>query len=221
MTTAPDRLSSVVRRGIVYGITTLTHECALAMLRGEPITAGTEFGYAGKTRQRLAARERQHRDTQPWSDLIVGEAFVVEQGMWDEPELDARELAVIAGWRPRYNISGNWDNPGRVKPWDAVAQRHARDDAAGRPRWVPPVERAPVVFATPPWWRRALAAWPPWSAKLVVWAVAWLLLWALVQAVLTEMGVPDSGALAVPVSGGLLGWGLRRGGARFAWKRRR
>ncbi|MEU4558492.1 hypothetical protein AB0F72_08880 [Actinoplanes sp. NPDC023936] len=122
-------------RGVVYGLDVLDHETGLLV----------ENDYVGKTRQKGRARENQHRDTQPFSDRIVGSARVLWEGMCTEAELDEMERRFIqeppSGVRPRLNYLLNEDNPHQIPKWVQVEQRHERDDAAGRPRWLPADER--------------------------------------------------------------------------------
>lgn len=224
----------------MYGYLTLTHD-----------GNGVEFGYAGQSRQRHGARDRQHRDSQPWADLIVGQPIVICDGLFTDAELDDVEASVIAGnWqrarrlvdreaarrglvadlsgadlcerhgrRPRYNWLGNEDNPGQVPKWAAVEQRWARDDAAGRPRWVPPADREPVVLAPP-----VAVSWPRrvcrvvgrglWRGVCWVWSRVWRLLagWAAVAVPagvgLWWVGLPvaDAVTLAAVAGVGVVGW---------------
>lgn len=106
------------RRGTVYGINA-----------AHPITGAVVLAYVGQTRQQLRAREKQHRACQPWSDRIVGKAFVIQQGNWSNAALDLRELIQIVRLRPTYNVVGNRANPWRIPPWTAKEQRAARDAA--------------------------------------------------------------------------------------------
>jgi hypothetical protein len=105
-------------------------------------TQVVEVGYVGQTVQTLAARDSQHRGVsrgpygeaprcQPWSDIIVGGVYVVEQGMWTCDELLRRELFHIDRLRPRYNHSGNLANRHRVPVHEARRQRQCRDRARG------------------------------------------------------------------------------------------
>jgi hypothetical protein len=122
-TGAGRRAVNLARRwGTVYGMAA-THP-----LTGVVVAAA----YVGKTVQRLADREDQHRVVQPWADTIVGHAYVIDQGWWTSAELAAREVFHIRRLRPLYNIEHNMGNRDRVKPWDAVAQRQQRE-----PGWVP------------------------------------------------------------------------------------
>ncbi len=68
--TLPPRAPAGTRRGHVYAYLTLAHGD-----RGR-----IEFGYAGQSVQRPGARDRQHREDQPWEDLIVGSPLVVADG---------------------------------------------------------------------------------------------------------------------------------------------
>lgn len=188
---ASRRGPAVRRRGIVYGLRTL---------RPEDGYTSVEVGYAGQTRQRLRSREVQHREDQPFSDVIVGDAFVIAEGWWTDAELDAAELAAIRQTRPRYNIAGNEGNPDRVKPWVARDQRRERDEAAGRPVWQPRIA-VPVGRS---WW-----PCPIWQ----LWVLAWLPLWWVGFWWLFAAGVsvPGSTVGAAAGAGLLLGWGVRRG----------
>lgn len=114
------------RPGAVYGINLL-----------DPQTMTVRIDYVGQTRQRGRAREMQHRDSQPWEDLIVGSPLVLAEGVWTDDELDAQEQAMIRRIMPRMNYEYNLHNPRRIEIWRQREQRWARDDAANRPRWVP------------------------------------------------------------------------------------
>lgn len=125
-----DRSITGKRHGIVYGI--------VVRHRGQ-----IYLGYVGQTRQKLEAREQQHREWQPWGDIIVGRAFVLAQGFWTDRELDTHEEFFIrhgvliegnaCATRPLYNIIHNTDNVARVLPWVVLAERHKRE-----PGWSPP-----------------------------------------------------------------------------------
>jgi hypothetical protein len=75
------------RRGHIYGYLTLNPDDRTVI----------EFGYAGQSRQRRGRRDAQHRDCQPWEDLILGRPHVIADGWWTDDELDAIEQAVIGG----------------------------------------------------------------------------------------------------------------------------
>lgn len=151
---SPVTVVEVRRPGIIYGIDTW---------RIDPVTwqvtRQVEVGYVGQTRQALEAREGQHLVAQPFSDVIVGRAYIIAQGMYTDAELDAAEKLHILTRLPRYNIEHNMGNPHRIPPWTAVAQRQARE-----PGWTPPVKGGwiprqrgvQVVAVDPP---SALARW--------------------------------------------------------------
>lgn len=113
--------------GIVYGFRTLNPRTL----------AEIELGYVGKTRQRLHTREYQHREEQPWADIIVGSAYIISESFWTDQELDHAETWAIQVLKPRYNIEKNHGNAYRATPEDAVQQRQARDRARGIPAWLP------------------------------------------------------------------------------------
>lgn len=168
VSTAPTGVN-VCRWGRVYGYLTWRFDPDRLVL-----LTGVEFGYGGQTRQRGGRRDLQHRDCQPWADIIADGPIALVEGAMTGAELDAIERAVIGGdWRlvldlaaanprlradvdgitrcaqagprPRYNIAdGGLDNPDHIPQWTAREQRWARDDAAERPRWVAPEDR-PVV----------------------------------------------------------------------------
>ncbi|WP_345509450.1 hypothetical protein [Phytohabitans houttuyneae] len=138
-----------MRVGVVYGIYVL-----------HPVTGNIVLGYVGKTRQSLRVREGQHRDEQPWADTIVGSAFVIAKGVWTEAQLDACEQHHIRSLRPLYNIDHNGGNPNRIPPWEAVAQRQAREPGwtPHQPPAVPYPRYAPYAGWTWRQWRRVLLA---------------------------------------------------------------
>lgn len=198
---ATRRRAGARRRGIVYGYRTL---------RPEDNYQSVELGYVGQTRQVLRARDGQHREVQPFSDIIVGDPFVLAEGLWTDGELDAAERAAIVQLRPRYNIEHNRANPGRIPPWIARRQRAARDAARGVPAWSPPV----AASAVRSWW--PCRVWQ-------LWVLAWLLGWPGWAWLLHGWGVPGwpSVAVGAAVSAGLLGWGVRSGRPRRRRRRRR
>ena len=137
--TGGDPDPSARRRGAVYGIPTIAVDSA-----SMPIPGRIVVGYVGQTRQTVKQREDQHR-LKPFSDLIIGGSWCIEEGFWTGAELDEREqhyitngVVLIPGQdpqRPVYNYEHNLDNPERVEIWRAVEQRQARE-----PGWVPPVK---------------------------------------------------------------------------------
>lgn len=171
--TSPDRRYL----GVVYGIDILDHETG-QVVRDD---------YVGKTRQRGRARENQHRDDQPWSDLIVGGSHVLWEGICTEDELDEMERHFIqdVGVRPRMNWKLNEDNPRHIPKWVQLEQRHRRDDAAGRPRWVPADRRQPASLLDQPMTARPARlsdpahaidprSWKPWQQRIALWSTGWI-----------------------------------------------
>ncbi|MFJ1539267.1 hypothetical protein ACIODS_12060 [Micromonospora chalcea] len=138
-------------------------------------------GYVGQSVQTVKQREDQHRPTQPFGDVICGGSWVIEEGLWTQAELDARERHYIkhgvvlipgqAAQRPVYNYEHNLDNPDRIEVWRAREHRLARE-----PGWQPgvvPVQRGrgrPVARRGWRWTRRRVQA--------VALAVVWLTLFA-------------------------------------------
>jgi hypothetical protein len=162
------------RRGVVYGIRTL-----------DPENGAIVLGYVGQTFQALADREAQHREDQPWSDLIVDEAFVIACGWWTCAEIDAAEALYIRALRPTYNFEHNLDNPQRVPIWVARQQREQRDAVAGRAPWVPPHRpdaRRPRRTTVQPRRRPARRRWPRPVRRLAWRAIVWLTLAATIFA---------------------------------------
>jgi hypothetical protein len=170
----------------VYGIDVIDHTTGLVVRKD----------YVGQTRQRGRARENQHRDDQPWSDLIKGSPRVLWEGVCTDTELDEMERHFIQDVtpRPRLNWKLNEDNPQQIPKWVLVEQRHQRDDEEGRLRWQPPGERprgslldwdsAPVRSGPP---RRPRWVLKPWqrTAAAVVKALGW---WLLAEAGTTVVG---------------------------------
>lgn len=168
-------------RGAVYGIDVLDHVTRQVM----------PCDYVGKTRQRGRARESQHRDRQPFSDLIVGDSHVLWEGMCTEEELDEWERYFIQDVevRPRLNEVLNEDNPHMISKQVQRAQRWQRDDVEGRPRWVPFDRRQRASLLE---WDQVPASrdlsgvsvrrlpggrsWRPWQIKAGLWSMSWLLL---------------------------------------------
>jgi len=214
-------------RGVVYGIDVIDH------VTGEIV----RNDYVGQTTQRGRGRENQHRDDQPWADLIVGSPRALWEGVCTDAELDEMERRFIQDVpvRPRLNWQLNEDNPHHIPKWVLVEQRHERDDREGRPRWVPPKQRtrdsllewgecpAPSVPRTRP---PARASWRPWQQHVVGLGVAQVLLSVAGWIVLAVKGmwVPEAwwavpaAVLAVTVWA-WLGFPVRRQGRRKAVRR--
>lgn len=171
---------NVRRAAVVYGIDVLDHHTGLIVPND----------YIGQTRQKGRARENQHRDSQPFSDRIVGSPRVLWEGLCTDDELDAIERRFIRELRPRLNWVHNEDNPGQIPKWIQLEQRLERDDAEGRLRWVPLDQRPAVSLVEQP--MRVFPAgvsraparqpWPGWKQKATLWAGSWLLLAATIVA---------------------------------------
>lgn len=167
-----------------------TRECHLYRFYvRHPLTGQRVLGYIGETVRQPFTRLMEHIELQPWADTILG--WEVDTVTYPgKAAVLAAEAAAIRAERPLYNVRENMDNPIRVKPWDARGQRWARDDAAGRPRWVPPKERPgwvdeprrrmPTnVDERRPVPRRAPVVarlWEPWQIKTALWSTSWALL---------------------------------------------
>lgn len=185
------------RPGVVYGFWIL-----------DPTSGQVRVDYVGQTFQRLAAREAQHRETQPWSDLIVGPAFIIESGCWTQAELDELEAFHIRRLLPRYNYEFNLDNAERIPIWLAQEQRAERDAARGIVRT--PLHPVRVSRPRPARMRpRARRRIP-----IAVWSAGWLLaagvLWAAVpRSVPAMVGGGWATLAATAVVGGVM-WLRRR-----------
>jgi hypothetical protein len=126
----------VTRPGVIYGFNIRDHH-----------TGETRIDYVGRTSQPIEVREQQHRGRlpvfgaltgeQPWADLIVGSAIVIESGRWSLEELSRREVFHIHRLRPRYNVVGNEHNPVRIKRRDATRMRDERDPRGSGWRYSP------------------------------------------------------------------------------------
>jgi hypothetical protein len=183
-------------------------------------------GYIGETWRLPLARVVEHVRDQPWADTICG--FEVDDRVWPSKDsvLAAEEAAVLAEL-PIYNYEYNLANPDRVPIPEAVRQRWARDDAAGRPRWVPPqkTDRTPWQRRTPS--REQLGIRKPSPPLVSVFhrqvAAAWLLLVILGGGYGNALGadgwwVAASGAVSASA---LLGWGFWFGPRWKVLRRRR
>jgi hypothetical protein len=185
---------STKRPGIVYAVDLIDH------VTGEIRRAD----YVGQTRQLLRSRAGQHRDDQPWSDLIVGDFYPVAQGTWTNAQLDAAEADMIDQLRPRMNYLLNEDNPERVPKWTQREQRWERDDAAGRPRWIHPDDRVDVPVPVVD--RRGVVA-PRWRLRWAWVAATWSASTAAIWLCLTLAGLgaamplPAQAWLSVLVAG--------------------
>ncbi|MEU8158063.1 hypothetical protein AB0B94_30790 [Micromonospora sp. NPDC048986] len=180
----------VRRRSAVYGIPTLPVDSAGRVVPGPPVV-----GYIGQTAQTVKQREDQHRETQPFGDVIFGGSWTIEEGYWTQAELDAKEewyirngAVLVPGQspqRPVYNYIHNTENPKRIEVWRAVEHRQVRE-----PGWVQsakgervPQQRAvayparvaaPVRYGAWAWFRRHPAA----QVAVVLLVVFGALVWA-------------------------------------------
>ncbi|MEV2239550.1 hypothetical protein [Micromonospora sp. NPDC049891] len=173
------------RRSVVYGIPTLPVDKRTGkVIPGAPPVVG----YIGKSVQTVWERQEQHRTDQPFSDLICGGSWPIEEGYWTAAELDAREqwwirngAVLVAGQQPQrpvYNYEFNTDNPDRIEVWRAKEHRQARE-----PGWQPGKSspRAAVRSQRP--WAQACgwvwsavksAAANPRQVKAALWVGLWL-----------------------------------------------
>lgn len=207
------------RYAAVYGIPTLVVDDA-----GQIVGGLVVVGYVGKTRQRVKQREIQHRDERPFSDLIVGGSWAIEEGFWTDAELNDREAyyirrgaVLVPGQepqRPVYNYEHNLGNPQRIEIWRAEQHRQARE-----PEWVPPVkggripqQRRQPGFQSPARPRASRRIrWTRGRVRFVCWAALWAAVavisggWTAASAVATARDgfVVGVGAASVAV-GGLL-----------------
>jgi hypothetical protein len=180
--TLPPRGRTGLRWGRVYGWDVIDHGSWMA---GTPRVVLND--YVGQTRQKGRARENQHRDSQPWSDLTVGSPRVLWDGWCTDEELDEWERHFIQDVppadRPRLNYLLNEDNPRQVPKWVLLDQRHARDDRRGDQRWEATPYRPEVYgyalgresVAQP---RTAVRRkWRPWQKHLLALSLVGLALW--------------------------------------------
>lgn len=114
-------------------------ECALYRFWvRHPVTGKVVLGYIGETGRLPFVRLMEHVLAQPWADTIV-RWEVDPTTYWGKPAVEAAEKTAIEQERPLYNVEHNMGNPDRIKPWEAVAQRQARE-----PGWQPPVVKPRV-----------------------------------------------------------------------------
>lgn len=103
----------------------------------DPEIGAVILGYVGKTVRELAEREREHRGDKPWEDLIVGGIRELWAGNPTPDELSDIERQHIHDLKPAYNVAEQKGAPWAVPIERQIAERHARDRAAGRPLWLP------------------------------------------------------------------------------------
>jgi hypothetical protein len=126
---------------------------AAELTEGEPMSWGMVYGlfvdgipqvaYVGKSRRPRGVRTDEHREDKAWGDLIVGEV-VLWEGECSDGRLHDKEMSLIKEVKPLYNWEGQEAAAHYVPYRVTYAERHARDDAAGRPRWVDPKRGADV-----------------------------------------------------------------------------
>lgn len=181
----PRRDPNQRRWSVVYGIPTLPVDQLGRVVPGPPVV-----GYVGKSVQTVKQREAQHRAEQPFGDLICGGSWVIEEGLWTEAELDARErywirhgVVLVPGQsaqRPVYNYDWNLDNPLRVEKWRAVEQRRLREPGwEPKPGFVVRVQQQPRRVSGPAvvsLWRRV--RWTRRRVRAALLVAVWLALFA-------------------------------------------
>ncbi|MET8278306.1 hypothetical protein [Micromonospora sp. NPDC005174] len=188
-----------------------------------PTTGRIVLGYVGETVRLPFTRLMEHIYDQPWSDTIV--RWEVDTTTYaGKQAVLAAEKAAIESERPLYNVEWNMGNPLRIKPWEAVAQRQARE-----PGWQPPVrgtrvprQRRTATAASPPTAAAGWAwEWTPERIKVAAWAAGWLLIAVVVgwQAASGPIATASDGlaygAGVATIAVGLLLPGKRRRRRRF------
>jgi hypothetical protein len=169
-------------------------------------TSYQDHAYEGEG---IVKRHAEHMTDKPWADtveypdgrealangwLVYDPTYVYtnKTAVWDA------EKSIVERDKPLYNVEWNRHRsyPGRIEPWRALQQRHARDRLAGRPLWVDPKRKSMVV---PPTWLAGAAETirstisPRWNQlslrrrvflRVAGWTVATALLWLAVAKVL-------------------------------------
>lgn len=178
-----------------------TRDCRLYRFWVEhPVTGERVLGYVGETVRQPLQRLIEHLYDQPWADTII--AWEVDDRVFaGKDAVLAAEKTAVEAERPLYNYEWNLGNPRRVEIWRAKQQRWARDDAAGRPRWVPPRQRVPGQAARRTELHRCDSSvrtyvvnrrnWEPWQIKTGLWLTSWVISTAVTWASLARMGWPQ------------------------------
>lgn len=211
----------LARPGRLYLILTLPVDAFGNVIPGPP-----EVGYIGQTRQQVWQRGDQHRACQPFADIIVGDVLLLDQGVWTDEQLSAREEMWIRNGvsvggrprqRPRYNHDCNLDNPDRIEIWRAVEHRQRRE-----PGWQPPKDRAWVprqrVPVRPARTRPGVVGW--WERHRW-WVAGWVALWLLLTAGMWWVGAGSWSGWRESRNAALLGTCAWTVIAWRAWKGRR
>lgn len=209
-----------LRWGQVYGIDVVDHESWMA---GTPRIVLND--YVGQSRQPGRARENQHRDDKPFSDLIVGSPRVLWEGYCTDEDLDKMERHFIreVEQRPRLNWRMNEDNRRQIPIPRQKEQRWARDAKRGAgERWTP-TEYRPEVYGYRPSPVRRSKPWRPWQKHLLGIGITWKVLAVAALALLGWRNLLDADAALTAWIGalpsGLWGWfGFPGVGKR--WRRR-
>ncbi|GIM88735.1 hypothetical protein [Paractinoplanes toevensis] len=160
------RLKTDVRWGRVYGWDVIDHASWMA---GTNIVFLND--YVGQTRQKGRARENQHRDSQPWSDLTVGSPRTLWEGWCTDEQLDEMERHFIQDvpfeQRPRLNYVLNENNSRHIPKWDLEDQRRQRDALRGDEPWEPTPYRPETYGYAPAARVKARRPWRPWQKQLL------------------------------------------------------
>lgn len=155
-----------------------------------PITGERVLGYVGETVRQPLQRLIEHLYEQPWADTII--AWEVDEVVYPGKDaVLAAEKFAVETELPSYNHEWNLNNPRRVEIWRAREQRWARDDAAGRVRWVKPVKQPrgqsdmPARQSTPIVPERRVK-WSPVRVAAALWSISWAASSTVVWAVLAR-----------------------------------
>lgn len=175
--------------------------------------------YIGETGRWPFERLMEHVADQPWADTIT---------LWEvDDAIYPGKVAVVEAERqaiedelPLYNYEFNLGNPHRVEIWRAKEQRWARDDAASRPRWRPPVRQArerasgsstaprPAPVRRSPV-RKPVRRWKPWQRRALGWFTTWagLVVACWIAALAYHLGGwQQTGSVSAAVWAVLFGW---------------
>lgn len=180
-----------------------------------PVTGRRVLGYVGETVRLPFERLVEHVYSQPWADTIL--AWEVDEVTYPGKDavLAAEQFAVETEL-PIYNYEWNLNNPHRVEIWRAKEQRWTRDDAKGRPRWVPPVtkQRKNATPGTSGRGPRLTLTWRRRLVKVGLWSLTWAELGVATLGGYRQYGVHadlrTKLVSAAVISAALLAWALWR-----------